>query len=141
MKEGFNFLKKKYSLQNKPEVIKAKERTEIKTGEKISQKPEDKIENYLNRFEEIFNREDNEEKQRGIQALTKILFKNNIIKAENIPDRVYQLEQEIAFNQGHGYIEITEEYKKEKQKEIVNKQKESLSHCLDCILNRRFFKK
>jgi len=133
MKEEFNFLKKKYSLQNKPEVIKAKERTERKTGEKISQKPEDKIENYLNRFEEIFNREDDEEKERGIQALTKILFKNNIIKAENIPDRVYQLEQEIAFNQGHGYIEITEEYKKEKQKEIVNKQKESLSQWIDYL--------
>jgi len=50
MEKNPSFLKKKYDLHNTPEVASAATRTEKRTHEKVSQKPEDRIQNYLDRF-------------------------------------------------------------------------------------------
>ncbi|HEY4495152.1 MAG TPA: hypothetical protein VJC01_01740, partial [Candidatus Paceibacterota bacterium] len=51
MKHGF--LKEKYGLHKSPEVEKAAERTEQHTGEKVSQNPDVRIQNYLDRLERL----------------------------------------------------------------------------------------
>ena len=51
MKHGF--LKEKYGLHKSPEVEKAAERTEQHTGEKVSQNPDARIQNYLDRLERL----------------------------------------------------------------------------------------
>ena len=51
--ENPDFLKKKYNLHTSPEAEKAAERTRQKTGEKVSQNPDARIENYLDRLERI----------------------------------------------------------------------------------------
>lgn len=137
-KNGFNFLKQKFQLQNTEDVKKVLDRKKKKdelSGEKIKQpqKPEEKIEVYLDRFKEIIERESEDEKERGIKAFKKILFNKNIISVEDIPNRVYELEQEIAFNQGHGNIEITDEYKELKNNEIISSQKDSLNSWIDYL--------
>lgn len=48
-----DFLKKKYDLHNSPEVKLASKRTETQTGEKVSQNPENQIQNYLDRLEKL----------------------------------------------------------------------------------------
>src|SRR3989338_8880425 len=48
-----DFLKKKYDLHNAPEVKKAAQRTEKKTGEKLPRDPETQIQNYLDRLERL----------------------------------------------------------------------------------------
>jgi len=47
--ENPNFLKEKYNLHNAPEVEKSAERTRQRKSEKLSQKPEVRIQNYLDR--------------------------------------------------------------------------------------------
>ena len=51
--ENPNFLKQKYNLHNSEEVEVAALRTEQKTGEKIPQNPDDRIQNYLDRLESL----------------------------------------------------------------------------------------
>ncbi|MBU2037177.1 hypothetical protein KJ866_03220 [Patescibacteria group bacterium] len=51
--ENPNFLKQKYDLHNAPEVAAASKRAEIKTGEKVPQNPEARIQNYLDRLERL----------------------------------------------------------------------------------------
>ena len=48
-----DFLKEKYNLHNAPEVGKAAERTETRTGEKVPQNPNARIGNYLDRLERL----------------------------------------------------------------------------------------
>ncbi len=52
-----DFLKRKYDLHTAPEVESAAKRTEFHTKEKVPQDPSVRIENYLNRFREIIDRE------------------------------------------------------------------------------------
>jgi len=70
---GPEFLKQKYDLHNSDEVESAKERTEVRTGEQLPQNPDLLIQNYLDRFKEITDRDNPEKRQRGIEALKKIL--------------------------------------------------------------------
>lgn len=51
--ENPSFLKEKYDLHKASEVESAAERTEAKTGEKVPQKPEARIQNYLDRLERL----------------------------------------------------------------------------------------
>jgi len=51
--ENPDFLKKKYDLHNAPEVEAAAKRTEARTGEKVPQNPEARIQNYLDRLERL----------------------------------------------------------------------------------------
>ena len=76
------FLKKKYDLHNAPEVKKQAERTEARTGEKVPQDPSSRIQNYLDRFKEITDRKDPAERERGLEAIKRILHRENIIDAK-----------------------------------------------------------
>ncbi len=51
--ENPNFLKQKYDLHNSEEVEAAALRAEQSTGEKVSQNPADRIQNYLDRLERL----------------------------------------------------------------------------------------
>ncbi len=47
------FLKDKYGLHNAPEVESAAKRTEVRTGKKVPQTPDARIQNYLDRLEKL----------------------------------------------------------------------------------------
>jgi len=51
--ENPNFLKKKYDLHKSPEVESSARRTEARTGKKLAQNPETRIQNYLDRLERL----------------------------------------------------------------------------------------
>ena len=68
MKEGLNFLKQKFNLHASPEVETAVKRTEVRTKEKVSQNPVDRIQNFLDRFKEITDRTDPAQRERGLDA-------------------------------------------------------------------------
>lgn len=98
-KNGFNLIKKKFNIQNSEDVKSANKRYESLHNEKGVQKPEEKIERYFERFQEILDREDVEEKQRGISAFKKILFKDIVINTNDISDKVYELDQKMVFDE------------------------------------------
>lgn len=130
--EGREFLKHKYDLHNTPEVESAAKRTKVKTGEAI-EKPLDKIQNYLDRFKEITERTDEDEKNRGLKALKKILHKEFIIQPENIPESYYTLQQQIMREQGYGDVEITDELREEAVKVIQADQRASMDEWVNYL--------
>ena len=132
--ENFNpgFLKKKFNLQNTKEVESAAQRTELLSKarhdeelKKISQNPNERIQNYLDRFSEVLNRENEEDRAQGIEAMKHIMYKEYVVKPENIPEATFLLEQRIARQGGQG-VEITENFKEAKTNQIINDQKHSL---------------
>ncbi len=82
------FLKDKYwdneKFREATEV--SAHRTEEREGEKVPNTPQERIENYLERFSEITEREDSEKRERGILAIERLVEKKYVIKPENISD-------------------------------------------------------
>lgn len=64
--EGPKFLKQRYDLHKSEEVATAAERTEMRTEESVSHKPEERIQNYLDRLQHIleYKNSQNPEKKR-----------------------------------------------------------------------------
>src|SRR3990170_1618328 len=83
-----DFLKDKYwgSTEFREAAGVSARRTEKRKGEKVPNKPQERIENYLDRFSEITDREDPEKREHGIAAIERLVEKKYIIKAENISD-------------------------------------------------------
>ena len=131
--ENPNFLKKKYDLHNAPEVESAAKRTEVRTSEKVSQDPSDRIQNYLNRFKEITDREDPEKREHGIDALKRLLYTKVIIKPEEIPEGYFENQRRLAREQGHGDIEISDENKERLSETIITDQRSSLDNWIDYL--------
>ena len=124
--ENPDFLKQKYDLHNAPEVEQAAGRTEMRTGERVPQNPQDRIQNYLDRFKQIVEREDLAEREQGIEAFKRVLHNKFVIQPDDIPESTFLLEQRIAREQGYGDVEITEEFKEQKTAQIIRNQTQSL---------------
>jgi len=92
------FLKKKYDLHASAEVASAAQRTEKrqKMEASFSQNPEIRIQNYLDRFQELLNRENLEDRERGIKALKKVLHKKFVIKPYEIPKTWFEWRRKIG---------------------------------------------
>ncbi len=133
MENPLNFLKKKYNLHNTPEVKKSAQRTEFRDGEKVPQNPAQQIQNYLDRFKEILDREDPEKRSMGIEALKKVLHKNFVIKEKEIPESYFDNQARIAREQGHGDVDITNEQKQQLAEVIITDQKSSLDTWVDYL--------
>ena len=134
MKENPGFLKNQFNnLHSSEEVQSAAKRIEKRDGKKVSQKPVDRIQNYLDRFKEIIERPDEKEKERGTEALKKVICDKFVINPENVPHRAFELEQDIAEQGGYGRPEITEEFKNQKTNEIISDQEKSLDRWIDYL--------
>lgn len=131
--ENLDFLKTKYNLHTSLEAEKAAKRAEKRTGEKIPQKPEACIQNYLDRFKEIIERKNPEKRESGLNALERLLHNKFVIKPEEIPEAAFLLEQRIARELGHGDVEITDEFKEQKTGQIINNQTKSLDKWVDYL--------
>ena len=131
--ENPNFLKNKYGLHNSEEVKKAAKRAEARTGEKVPQDPSEQIQNYLDRFKEIIDRKNPEEREHGMEALKRILHNKFVIKPEEIPESYFENQKRLAREQGHGDIEITDEMRGELTEVIVADQKSTLNNWVDYL--------
>ncbi|HAU65745.1 MAG: hypothetical protein UT30_C0007G0026 [Candidatus Uhrbacteria bacterium GW2011_GWF2_39_13] len=102
------FLKKKYDLHASTEVASAAQRTEKrqKMEAPFSQNPEIRIQNYLDRFQELLNRENLEDRERGIKALKKVLHKKFVIKPDEIPKSWFEWRRSIG---GDNKEQLTDE--------------------------------
>ncbi|MDP3725101.1 MAG: hypothetical protein Q8R20_01370 [Nanoarchaeota archaeon] len=126
--ENPDFLKEKYNLHNTKEVESAAKRAEIRTGERVPLNPSDRIQNYLNRFNEILDREDEGKRERGVEALKRVLYRKFVIKPEEIPEGYFENQRRIAREQGHGEIEITNETREALAEVVIADQKSMLDN-------------
>lgn len=109
---GTQFLKKRYpGLAKSPEVTQAAKRTEKLTGEPVLRDPDTRIQNYLNRFKQIIEREDPQKKARGITALKRILVDRYVVRVEDIPDSYWFAQLRVVRNRGESgdWHELPEE--------------------------------
>jgi len=121
-------------LHTSQQVERAKERKGLK-----SQKPEDKIAAYLERFKDVLNPKPLEghpqfdRKERNISLLKKGLHDSVIIKPEDIPETYFDNQRRLAREQGHGDIEITKEARQQAAEVIIADQKSTLDNWIDYL--------
>ncbi len=129
--EGQQFLKEKYQeLPNSPEVESAVKRQEIRTGEKVTKKPE-KIGAYLDRLQEVFDNPDEAKRERVVDVLKEKLHEQFVIK--EIPESYFVLQQKIARERGHGDVAITDTARAEAKDTITKDQEQSLDNWVDYL--------
>src|SRR3989344_3404441 len=98
--ENPDFLKQKYDLHNAPEVEAAAKRAEKRVGEKVSQSPVARIQNYLDRFKEVIERKEPAKRERGIEALKQVLHDKFVIKPEEISEAYFNSVKERQAEEG-----------------------------------------
>lgn len=133
---AITLLKQKYSLHNSPEVENAARRYESRTGERISQNPSARIENYFDRFREITNLKDPLERERGINDIKHVLYRNHVIKPKEIPESYWDLQRRIIRERGQGAdLERVnfEELIRQNTEAIIADQKSSLDTWIDYL--------
>lgn len=126
-------LKRKYNLHNTPEVESAAKRTQARTGEKISQDPLIRIQNYLDRFKEITDRKSSADQEHGIEAIKRLLRSRFVIKPNEIPEGYFENQRRLARELGHGDIEITKEARDQLTEVIIADQESSLDKWVDYL--------
>ncbi len=129
--EGIKQQSKKGELRQ--ETLEALKEIRKRANQTLSN-PEKILENRVDRIKSLFDRGDSvEEKERDVKVFKRWAFDKFVIKPSQIPESVYELEQRIAINRGHGQIAITPEYKETKNAEIIDGQKASLENWIDYL--------
>ena len=89
---GPDFLRQRYpGLANSPEVTQAAKRTAPRTHTDVSRDPEERIQNYLDRFKEIVDNKEPQKRSGGIAALKKVLTDRYVVRVEDIPDSYWEM--------------------------------------------------
>ncbi|MDP2812397.1 MAG: hypothetical protein Q8O32_01765, partial [bacterium] len=126
---GEQFLHQKDSkLHISQPVEHEKERKEVK-GEETSQKPADKIADWLEVIEHTHtgHRDD----PRVAERIKEYYHREFVIKPEEVPESAFLLEQRIARETGHGTVEITDDMRAQLSEVIIADQKSTLDKWLD----------
>ena len=132
--KGPEFLKKRYQgLHTSKEVKGAVERKEKKEGEKVSQRPVNRIQVYLDRFSEVVQRKDEKKRERGVRALKKVLFARYVMTPETIPDSHFEREKRRIRELGRGETELSEEQKAHLSEVVIQEQEKSLEKWIEYL--------
>jgi hypothetical protein len=142
--ENSDFLKKKYELHKAPEVERAAKRTEARTGEKVPQKSEARIQNYLDRLESlVLDPEkkqprkdfDGEARPRALLLLREMLM-NKYIRPhkEKMAEGAARVEERIAREMGIA-AEYNEEALEERGEIAVEDLEKSLDNWISYLSN------
>jgi len=129
-------LKQKYDLHKAPEVDSTARRSEARTGNRVPQNPLDRIQNYLNRFHEITDREDPQQRKRGIEAVKRLLHGKYIVKPDKIPESYWENQRRIIRERGQEadlqYVDW-EEVKRQNTEAIIADQIASMDKWIDYL--------
>jgi hypothetical protein len=87
----------------------------------------------LDRFQEILDREDEGDREMGINALKRIMHNKFVIKEEDFPESYFVNQQRLAREQGHGNIEIGEGQREQMKEVVITDQKGSLDNWIDYL--------
>ncbi|MEK7194505.1 MAG: hypothetical protein AAB660_02350 [Patescibacteria group bacterium] len=129
-------LKQKYDLHKASEVDSAARRSEARTGERVPQNPLDRIQNYLNRFREITDREDPQQRERGMEAVKRLLHGKYIVKPNEIPEGYWENQRRIIRERGQEadlqHVDW-EEVKRQNTEAIIADQSSSMDKWIDYL--------
>lgn len=138
-----DFLREKYKLHTEPEVKAATLRTQQRTGKKLSidtkENANDSIQNYLDRLENVFNppqlegHPDFDRQQRNLAMLKESLHDWFVIKPEQVPEAYFNAIKRKHREEGHGDIEIPQDYRLELAQNLIDDQVKSLDNWVDYL--------
>jgi len=128
-----SFLKTKYDLHKSEEVIKTAERTKATTREKVSEKPEVRIQNYLDYLSDSLDPKDPHRREEKLTRFKQVMYDKYVIKPEGIPEAYFNTQRRIAREQGHGDVEINSETKRQLTEVVITDQKSSLDNWVDYL--------
>ncbi|MDO8668450.1 MAG: hypothetical protein Q7K35_05190 [bacterium] len=131
--ENPNFLKQKYDLHKAPEVEVAARRAGKELPLKSAEDANARIQNYLDRFKEITDRKDPNKRKRGIDALKTVLYDKFVIKPEEIPESYFDSIKRKHRAEGHGDIEIPDDYRQDLAQTLIADQQKSLANWIDYL--------
>ncbi|MDP2704488.1 MAG: hypothetical protein Q8P01_04735, partial [bacterium] len=120
-------------LQTSPEVNRAVERQEDRTGEKTPNDPAERIEAYTDRLENIFLNQDERVRERNLEMFRDKIYDALIIKRENFPDSYFELQKRIARERGEAVEEIPENVREQMMDVAIEDQKASLDAWMDYL--------
>jgi len=120
-------------LQTSPEVQRAVERQETRTGEHVPNNPNERIEAYIDRLENVFLNPDERTRERNVDMFRDKIYDALIIKKENFPDSYFELQKRVAREQGHGDIQISKEMREQMMDTAIADQKHSLDAWMDYL--------
>lgn len=123
-----------YKVHEKPEAQRAARKKERLTGEAgIFAERGKRIQAYLDRLEHIFLHPDPKTRERNIDLVKPLIFKNTIIKKENFPESYFEFQKKLAKDQGMGEVSFTKEQKEEEIGKVQDGQRKSLEAWIDYL--------
>jgi hypothetical protein len=135
-------LKNKYDLHKAPEVENAARQTQRHTGKKVPQDPLFRIQNYLDRINNIINPSQLEghssfdRQERNIDMLKSRLYDRFVVKPDEISDNYWENQKRIIRERGQGGdLERVnwEELKRQNTEAIIADQRSSLDKWIDYL--------
>src|SRR3990167_3438740 len=120
-------------LQTSPEVNRAVERQEDRTGEKIPNDPAERIEAYMDRLENIFLNPDERKRERNLEMFRDKIYDALIIKRENFPESYFELQKRIARERGQAVEEIPDNVREQMMDVAIQDQRASLDAWIEYL--------
>lgn len=138
---GSEFLQQKYRLNADPVVSATAKQQERRFGVKIDQGDfSTRISYYLNRLTGIINPPQLEghdhrfdRKARNLSMIKESLHRHYVTKPEDIPESYFESIKRRHKEEGHGDIEIPEDYRQELAQTVIEDQKGSLDVWVDYL--------
>ena len=114
-------------------MLQQKKKEEL-TGEKgIVDDRTERIQAYLERLENIFLNENLDVRERNIELLKPLIYKNILIKQENFPESYFDFQKKLSKERGLGDVSFGENEKSEEIQKVIESQKMSLDAWIDYL--------
>ena len=120
-------------LQTSPEVQDAVAKKERLENSKLPNDPNERIEAYMERLENIFLNPDERVRERNLEMLRDKIYDAFIIKRENVPESYFELQKRIARERGQSIDEIPRDMKERMVDTVVEDQKHSLDSWINYL--------
>lgn len=120
-------------LQKSPEVDKAVEKKERLEDIELPNDPNERIEAYLDRLENVFLNPDEEKRERNIDMLRPAIYDRYLIKPEQVPESYFELQKQVARERGIAVEEISEDMKRQMIEVVIKDQKHSLDAWIEYL--------
>jgi hypothetical protein len=120
-------------LQTSPEVEKAVTKQEQNTGEDLPNDPNERIQAYMDRLENVFLNPNLEVRRRNLELFRPSIHNAYIIKPENVPESFFTLQQRVARERGQAVETIPENVREQMIATIIEDQKASLDSWLSYL--------
>jgi 8-oxo-dGTP pyrophosphatase MutT (NUDIX family) len=100
---------------------------------KIPNDPTERINIFMDRMEKIFLNPDARVRTRNLKLLKPYIYDVFIIKPEEVPESYFELQQQVAREQGINAQEIPEDMRKQMIETVIKDQTHSLDNWIDYL--------